>query len=128
MELTRGEFRADMAVTRDELRADMEVMRGEFRDAVQDIKSMIVQMQASMDQRFMRQFAYFEKKFENVDQRLDTMATKQQLEDVMAILDGNRNKLDGHEAEITALNSQTARHEVWIHKIAVSMARYLKMS
>lgn len=97
-------------------------------EAIQKLDRRVSTLSESTDRRFAQQFGYFEKKFAAFDERLDAFATKEEVNRVLDTLDGNRGSLDAHTTEITALTSQTRRHETWIQKLAQSMARYLKMS
>lgn len=70
------------------------------------------------DDQFTKLFRYMEKRFDEIDKRLDTMATKDDISKVYNILDQHTAMLEDLTAETAALKSSDNRQTRQIEYIA----------
>ncbi|TWP22499.1 hypothetical protein EUA66_02545 [TM7 phylum sp. oral taxon 349] len=70
------------------------------------------------DDQFTKLFRYMEKRFDEIDKRLDTMATKDDISKVYDILDQHTAMLEDLTAETAALKSSDDRQTRQIEYIA----------
>ena len=70
------------------------------------------------DDQFTKLFRYMEKRFDEIDKRLDTMATKDDISKVYNILDQHTAMLEDLTAETAALKSSDDRQTRQIEYIA----------
>ena len=70
------------------------------------------------DDQFTKLFRYMEKRFDEIDKRLDTMATKDDISKVYDILDQHTAMLEYLTAETAALKSSDDRQTRQIEYIA----------
>lgn len=70
------------------------------------------------DDQFTKLFRYMEKRFDEIDKRLDTMATKDDISKVYDILDQHTAMLEDLTAETSALKSSDDRQTRQIEYIA----------
>lgn len=70
------------------------------------------------DDQFTKLFRYMEKRFDEIDKRLDTMATKDDISKVYDILDQHTAMLEDLTAETAALKSSDNRQTRQIEYIA----------
>lgn len=70
------------------------------------------------DDQFTKLFRYMEKRFDEIDKRLDTMATKDDISKVYDILDQHTAMLEDLTAETSALKSSDNRQTRQIEYIA----------
>ena len=70
------------------------------------------------DDQFMKLFRYMEKRFDEIDKRLDTMATKDDISKVYDILDQHTAMLEDLTAETAALKFSDDRQTRQIEYIA----------
>ena len=80
-----------------------------------------------VDKMFARQFAHFDKKFKEIDERFDQLATKADIDRLTTQLDTQAGLFSAQEVEITALTSQTRRHENWIQRLVKAVGAYSKL-
>ena len=73
-----------------------------------------------------KMFAYMELRFDDLESKIETMATKEQLNKVYDLLDGLVRRFDDEEAERSAMKYQLDRHEVWHQKTAEKIGLQLQ--
>lgn len=70
------------------------------------------------DHQFTKLFAYMEKRFDKIEQKLDTKTDKSQSDQILNTVDAIYQRLDTLETEQAAVAHQTSRQEAWIEKTA----------
>ena len=110
------------------MKVTLEKLYAAMQQGFAEVDKKFNRLEKEMNQRFTAQFSYFDNKFKEVNDRIDNCATKEDFHGIQAILDKYESRFEAAEIEVTALVSQTRRHETWIQKLARSMAHYLKMS
>ena len=75
-------------------------------------------LKSMKDDQFTKLFRYMEKRFDEIDKRLDTMATKDDISKVYDILDQHTAMLEDLTAETAALKSSDNRQTRQIEYIA----------
>jgi hypothetical protein len=63
-------------------------------------------------------FRYFQQEFKKINGKLDTTASKADIDTVLVILDGMKGQLEDSSIELAATKAQTTRHETWLLKAA----------
>ncbi len=67
---------------------------------------------------FTKLFNHMNKRFDQLEKRLDDTASKDQFDILLKTLDGFLKRLDNIEADNVARDAQYARHDRWLHQIA----------
>lgn len=72
----------------------------------------------AIDQRFDKMFIYNEKRFAAIEQKLENMATKDDIRRLESVIDGYAGKIDEYAAEMAAMQHKIDRLERMIFYLA----------
>ena len=87
-------------------------------DQFKTLSNQVAALGKQFDEQFAKLYAHTEKRFDDLEKRLDSKADKAQVDQILNILDGFANRLEADEHERAAVSDQLDRHDGWIGQLA----------